>query len=697
MSFLSFCFSVLLVNALSNPDKTFPSEEGPTGLLESVSAIPNSPSDFSIGLTDSFFFSDNFINSEKHARNRLRLSANYSFRGGFEAFLGTGSSFNDHSNADQSRSSTSFFEDSKIGLRWSLPIIENKFYFGTYAYAGFLSGSRAPRQVSGFINQQSGPFAYGKLMLLSSLDMSKTWSRLPMRFHLNLGYRSPTGNRQPISEEPSELPISKIDIFNLNSFKYQSVLGSLSAEALFRWAVAFVELNTEYAIVTGSESLGYGDNRHSVSVGGIWLPHESFGIITAAEVGIGGDSTKHSAGIPHNIPWQAYLGVKFKTNADQLFRAIGSIRGRISDADTGFPLAETKITLIGEVGLPQTTNMVGGFQFESLSPKTYQLRIERQGYQPQTKSVEVESGESAFVEILLDGTGPKNGNLNILITDLQTGGPISKAYIKISSLDRPLTSDDKGEALAKDIPEGLHTIRIEAPGYVSEEFPLEIFPKETISQSYSLQRELPNEGTCAGKVLNQDGTGLTAVFTDFSGNISPFGTDPLSGNYKKVLKPGRYTFKVQAENYLPQEVICEVSQGENTQLDIMLEKPQKAVVVEDKIVLPEAIFFAFNSDQIEGRSFETLDQVTEVILKANSQDVISIEGHTDSVGSEEYNQNLSERRAKSVRQYLINQGVDANRLRASGFGETKPVATNVTGEGRSENRRVEFNIFRAQK
>ena len=268
-------------------------------------------------------------------------------------------------------------------------------------------------------------------MLLSSLDMSTAWSRLPMRFHFNLGYRSPNGNRQPISGEPSDLPISKIDIFNLNSFKYQAVLGSLSAEAFFRWAVAFVEFNTEYAIATGSESLGFGDNRHSVSVGGIWLPHESFGIITAGEVGIGGDSTKHSAGIPHNIPWQAYVGVKFKTNADQLFRAIGSIRGRISDADTGFPLAETKITLIGEVGLPQSTNMVGGFQFESLSPKTYQLRIERQGYQPQTKSVEVESGESAFVEILLDGTGPKNGNLNIFITDLQTGDPVSKAYIKI--------------------------------------------------------------------------------------------------------------------------------------------------------------------------------------------------------------------------------------------------------------------------
>jgi len=697
VSFLSFCFSVLIVNALSNPDRTFPSEEGPTGLLQSVSAIPNTPTDFSVGLTDSFFFDSSFINKEKHARNRLRLVGNYHFSHGFEVFLGTGSSFNDHSNADSSRSSTSFFENTNIGLKWGMPLVGQSLFFGAYAYAGFFSGSQTLRQVSGFVPQTSGPLAVGKLMLLLSLDRTKNWAKLPMRFHLNLGYRSPTGDRSPLFLELESLPISKIDIFNLNSFKYQAALGSLGAEAVFRKAIAFIELNTEYALATGSDQVRFSDNRHSISGGGLWLPHESFGILLAGELGIGGDSRKHSVGIPQNIPWQAYLGVRFKTNASRLYSAAGVIRGRVSDLDTGFPLSEARITLIGEVGLPQASNLVGGFTFENLAPKTYQIRIERQGYHPQTKEVELKSSGNPFVEIGLESTAPKTGRVQAVILDLETGLPIPRAYVKISALDRPLTTTENGEIRSDEIPEGLHTLRIEAPGYVSQDFPLEIFPRETISQNYSLLKELPNEGVCSGKVMNQEGTGLTAVFSDPSGAIAPFGTDPLSGSFEKALPPGKYRFKVQAENYLAKEVICEVSQGDRTQLDVMLDKPQTAVMVDDKIVLPESIFFAFDSDVIEGRSFDVLNQVAEIILNSVSQDIISIEGHTDGVGSEEYNQGLSERRAKSVRQYLINQGVDATRLRASGFGKSKPVATNVTEQGRAENRRVEFNIFRAQR
>jgi OOP family OmpA-OmpF porin len=65
-----------------------------------------------------------------------------------------------------------------------------------------------------------------------------------------------------------------------------------------------------------------------------------------------------------------------------------------------------------------------------------------------------------------------------------------------------------------------------------------------------------------------------------------------------------------------------------------------------------------------------------------------VQGHTDATGSEKHNQELSERRAKSVRGYFINQGVDAQRLTAVGYGEGMPVASNGTQEGRAQNRRV---------
>ena len=71
---------------------------------------------------------------------------------------------------------------------------------------------------------------------------------------------------------------------------------------------------------------------------------------------------------------------------------------------------------------------------------------------------------------------------------------------------------------------------------------------------------------------------------------------------------------------------------------------------------------------------------------------IEVEGHTDSVGSDEYNQKLSEQRASSVRDYLISQGLRADILTAKGFGETTPVATNDTAAGRQQNRRVELVV-----
>jgi OOP family OmpA-OmpF porin len=70
-----------------------------------------------------------------------------------------------------------------------------------------------------------------------------------------------------------------------------------------------------------------------------------------------------------------------------------------------------------------------------------------------------------------------------------------------------------------------------------------------------------------------------------------------------------------------------------------------------------------------------------------------VAGHTDSVGTDQYNQGLSERRANSVRDYLVEQGVRASRLTAVGYGENRPVATNDTADGRQENRRVELVVL----
>lgn len=112
---------------------------------------------------------------------------------------------------------------------------------------------------------------------------------------------------------------------------------------------------------------------------------------------------------------------------------------------------------------------------------------------------------------------------------------------------------------------------------------------------------------------------------------------------------------------------------------------------EIQLVMPGSITFATNEDRIEPAFYETLDSVANV-LRQYDQTLIDVEGHTDSTGSLQYNQQLSERRAQSVAQRLMSAGISPMRVSTIGYGPSQPVAENTTVHGRALNRRVEINI-----
>lgn len=122
--------------------------------------------------------------------------------------------------------------------------------------------------------------------------------------------------------------------------------------------------------------------------------------------------------------------------------------------------------------------------------------------------------------------------------------------------------------------------------------------------------------------------------------------------------------------------------------------PPKVKITKKKIVILEKVHFATAKAKIMQDSYELLKEVAAV-LKENPQiQKVRIEGHTDSRGSRRYNMRLSKRRAKAVMDFIVNSGVDPNRLTYKGYGPTRPVATNRTRAGRAKNRRVEFSILK---
>ncbi len=114
------------------------------------------------------------------------------------------------------------------------------------------------------------------------------------------------------------------------------------------------------------------------------------------------------------------------------------------------------------------------------------------------------------------------------------------------------------------------------------------------------------------------------------------------------------------------------------------------------VTFASGVLYPFDSDAILPAGRENLRQLAGSLQNYPGTDVLIV-GHTDSVGSDDYNLRLSYQRAEAARQYLISQGVPAARIRVEGRGELEPVATNETEAGRQLNRRVEIAIFASEE
>jgi len=123
--------------------------------------------------------------------------------------------------------------------------------------------------------------------------------------------------------------------------------------------------------------------------------------------------------------------------------------------------------------------------------------------------------------------------------------------------------------------------------------------------------------------------------------------------------------------------------------------PEATISKEDKATLEFAaqnIEFETNSSYFKQSTYPILDKVTDILLRYSEFNV-NIDGYTDNIGGEKYNQWLSEKRAERCYNYFITKGIAADRMKFTGFGESKPIADNNTAEGREKNRRVEFNLY----
>ncbi len=206
--------------------------------------------------------------------------------------------------------------------------------------------------------------------------------------------------------------------------------------------------------------------------------------------------------------------------------------------------------------------------------------------------------------------------------------------------------------------------------------------------------------TLSGKITDEAGNPLDAKVNwenlETSEKIGTLKSNPATGEYFITLPQGKnYGIYISKDGYYPisdnEDLRGEIKKY-NIHKDFVLKNIKKILQGETSIQLNN-VFFETNKYELQKESFPELNRLAE-FLKTNPTVKIEISGHTDNVGSESYNKNLSQQRANTVKQYLISQGCNKNQLISVGYGESKPVETNATEEGRAKNRRVEFKVIK---
>jgi outer membrane protein OmpA-like peptidoglycan-associated protein len=243
----------------------------------------------------------------------------------------------------------------------------------------------------------------------------------------------------------------------------------------------------------------------------------------------------------------------------------------------------------------------------------------------------------------------------------------------------------------------------------------ELSPRISLNLSYKVtdmkktaeeKKEFPVAVELIDNKNREPVTGNTVIFSQKGDTVEVSANRTI---HSFLLGPGVYVSHITSEGYFDKEIemIVKGEIGKNLYTVELNKKviPEKPIEAKDSVTVVDdfgdikntvegiSVKFSFKKFDLTPRAYGILDRVVELVREDKNIKLIVI-GHTCSIGTYEYNQELSERRAENVKEYLIGRGISPDRISTEAYGETRPIADNDTEENRKKNRRVQFILYR---
>ncbi|OPL19779.1 MAG: hypothetical protein AVO35_02045 [Candidatus Aegiribacteria sp. MLS_C] len=299
------------------------------------------------------------------------------------------------------------------------------------------------------------------------------------------------------------------------------------------------------------------------------------------------------------------------------------------------------------------------------------------------------SGTIAFSSDLLDrGPAVTTGTVSGLVTDIESGEALQATVSFPGTAIESVVSDAETGFYSVELPEGSIPVSVLADGYKAASATVVLEAGQDVVVDFQLE-PVAGLGSIAGTVTEfENGDPLLATLTVEVDDTTYTFQSTQDGVFQFLVPEGTWTVKAEAEGYRPSTDVVFVMADETSRVDFIL----RPALEEGQVLSFDNIYFDSGSANIKPESYFVLDNVVE-ILNANPDARVQIAGHTDSDGSTGYNQTLSEQRAASVFNYLVQRGVAASRLTTVGFGESMPVVPNTTPSNKAMNRRIEFTVL----